>query len=508
MTAVVVRAFIFPWDDISWLILLAERTLAGARPYVDFIEVNPPGAIILYLGPVALAHELGIRAELVISVAAFAGGLLSLWLAGKILLRAQLLERRSLPATGALAVAWLLLAPGNTYGQREHLALIAMLPIFAVHAVRAREGKPKFTTALLAGSGAGIAVAIKPYFALALFLTAGAAVLRNRGRFKSTLALLAGAETAAAGSILLAYALACLVWFRGYFASSLPLILDLYVKFRLPIERLIFGYATLFLGGGLLLYLLAGGQRSWSRPLSIFAVAALGFALGVYIQGKAFPYHSLPALLLLMFSTGCLLIERLWPDADATMVNSLRYDPMLAFQLALYLVLSIGVLFYFGFSFHPPKLFPEVVRLAPPHPRIAAISESLKGPQLARYLSGSWVERTPNSWIGRYAAGWPQDDHFQFPSLSPNERARIRRYGRMDRDLFVEAVRNGNPDVIFVEPSRFSRSRLADSLVVHVMASYRCVETIFGTSIWLRRNPSLGRPSAPDSHGCLAGLKG
>src|SRR5436305_4316156 len=51
--------------DNSWLITLCERVLNGATPYVDFIEVNPPASILLYLPWVALARAIGVRPELV-----------------------------------------------------------------------------------------------------------------------------------------------------------------------------------------------------------------------------------------------------------------------------------------------------------------------------------------------------------------------------------------------------------------------------------------------------------
>ncbi|HLH48128.1 MAG TPA: hypothetical protein VKV96_02200, partial [Roseiarcus sp.] len=44
--------------DISWLLTVNERILAGATPYKDVIELNPPASILLYRIPALAAHWL------------------------------------------------------------------------------------------------------------------------------------------------------------------------------------------------------------------------------------------------------------------------------------------------------------------------------------------------------------------------------------------------------------------------------------------------------------------
>ena len=61
--AVVAQARFGAIADVSWMITISEKWLDGATPYVDFIETNPPAAILLYLLPVALARALGVHAE-------------------------------------------------------------------------------------------------------------------------------------------------------------------------------------------------------------------------------------------------------------------------------------------------------------------------------------------------------------------------------------------------------------------------------------------------------------
>src|SRR5437868_13748013 len=72
-----IQSFFVPIDcDVSWLITVNEKMLAGQRLYVDIIEVNPPASIWLYTSFVWLAHQLQLRPEAVI-VAAFIGSALA-----------------------------------------------------------------------------------------------------------------------------------------------------------------------------------------------------------------------------------------------------------------------------------------------------------------------------------------------------------------------------------------------------------------------------------------------
>lgn len=498
VAAAVIRSFSVLRDDISWLITIAEKTLAGGRAYLDFIEVNPPGSLIVYMVPVLAAHVLGIKPETAVSILTFVGALASIGLAGRILLQAELLDRSKVPTIAALALGWLLVAPGNAFAQREHIGLIAMLPMLAIQGVRADGKSPKTADAALAGLGGGIAIAIKPYFLLPILFSFMMILFRTRPSLRQASRLVATPEILSGSVILIAYALACVVLFSSYFSTTLPLVLELYVRFRWPVVRIIFSYPSLFIGAALLLCQLVGRSEFPTHPATIFTVAAMGFAVGVFVQGKGFPYQSAPALLLLMFVAGWLLIERRWFVATAKTAQSLFSDSKLVICGTFYVALGTAVLIYLGFSFHQPRLFFAVARLAPPHPRIAAITESLKGPQLARFLGGTWIERTPSSWIGQYAAGWGEDSGFRLPALNKDERARIAEYGRMDRDMFVDAIRFGKPDVIFVDPDSFSQARLLDPFVARAMIPYRCVEAVSGVTIWMRRPEPSRRAVAGD----------
>src|SRR5215472_16888374 len=61
--ALLLRRYVVPNVDVSWGLTIAEKILDGQRLYVDLIELNPPGAILLYLPPVIVAPLFGLRPE-------------------------------------------------------------------------------------------------------------------------------------------------------------------------------------------------------------------------------------------------------------------------------------------------------------------------------------------------------------------------------------------------------------------------------------------------------------
>src|SRR6185369_15480682 len=124
--------------DVSWWLLVSERMLDGQRLYVDILETNPPMAGSVYLLAVALARASHIRPELATAILIFALTALSLTLVWLVLRTSALRDRLADGRLAAWTTALLLIAPMYDFGQREHLALITVLPAIAVYILRAR----------------------------------------------------------------------------------------------------------------------------------------------------------------------------------------------------------------------------------------------------------------------------------------------------------------------------------------------------------------------------------
>ncbi len=106
---VLLRHLVVANTDVSWLITLCEKMLAGERPYVDFVETNPPAAFLLYLLPVMLARVLALRPEPVVDAFIFAAAAVSLWLSAATLGRSQFLARETIFRLAALFAAALVI---------------------------------------------------------------------------------------------------------------------------------------------------------------------------------------------------------------------------------------------------------------------------------------------------------------------------------------------------------------------------------------------------------------
>ena len=110
--------------DNTWLYTAAERFVEGARPYVDFIETNPPASFLIYLPGVGLARLTGLPVEFVVCACVFVFGLGVILFTGSILRRAHLLKPDDTGLLLNLAVFSFLFVAGLSFAEREHLAAI------------------------------------------------------------------------------------------------------------------------------------------------------------------------------------------------------------------------------------------------------------------------------------------------------------------------------------------------------------------------------------------------
>ncbi len=218
--------------DVSWMITIGEKWLDGQTPYVDFIETNPPAAILIYMPAVVLARLIGVRAEIVVAAYGFAAAGGSLALSAAILRRAGLISGLGALAL-ALALTALTILPGRTFDEREVFVTLLALPYLALCAARAARAPIDWRGALVAGLCLAAMAAIKPPYALI-----GAAVapyLTWRIGFRN---LLGAIEYHVAAAFLIAYA-ALTIWrFPAYGADVVPAVAAAY----LPVRE--FGAAT------------------------------------------------------------------------------------------------------------------------------------------------------------------------------------------------------------------------------------------------------------------------
>ena len=163
LVAIMLRGLL-PFNvDVSWWLTICERMLDGQRLYVDILETNPPMAGSVYMLGVIVARAIHTRPEVVTNGLIFlliAASLALTWRA----LRFSSLRERAGGAAAVWATVMLTILPMYDFGQREHLALVVLLPALAVYVLRANRERVAPSAILIAGLCAATTMNFKPYF--------------------------------------------------------------------------------------------------------------------------------------------------------------------------------------------------------------------------------------------------------------------------------------------------------------------------------------------------------
>ena len=467
--------------DNSWLMTLAERVLDGKAAYVDFIESNPPASFLIYLPAVAFARLIGASVEFMAAFCMFAGGAAAILLTGAILRRAQLLKPAEAGFFLNVATFILLFLPGFSFAQREHFAVICILPLLAVHCARASGAPCLPTYAILAGLLAGAAICIKPHFGLAVLFPLVFVLVRRR-----LLSPVFAAENWAASGVCFGYVLLLVVKFRAYF-DVLRMFLDIYVAAEVSTWMLLiypWSAITIIFACGLLLASRKEGLRDMAAaPLC----AAAGFLLAYFIQGKGFPNHGLPCVSFAGLAICAQAAPALTGSRPASYARLLRVHWA---KLIISGFTLLGVTYLFGafgqFSAweEHPGLDAAIRRQGLANPRMIAVSTQFHiGFPAVRHANGVWVGRSNGLWIMSYA-----QDKLDEAATDEAYRGRMKGYIDVDARRLLEDVRKGNPDLILVDSDDMDTARaLLHPDVAATLEGYAPLEKVEHIWLWGRK---------------------
>jgi len=479
--AVTVRALAPVNGDVSWLLTIDEKILDGARPYVDVIECNVPASFLFYAPAVVFARwtHLGVQFSTAAYVCLCA--VACVLLSGRVLRAAGLLARREAGFLVNAAVFALLLVPGYSFAQREHNASILILPILSVYAARAAGARVGYVEALAAGLAAATAMSIKPHFALAVLAPFAYALARRR-----SLALVFAPEQLVAVAAALANLVALLVWFHAYFPLA-AMLLDVYTPMREPFGDLL-TESWFAMNVALLAGLAAGFGRACLAPrVAVLALGSLGFVGAYLVQGKGWGNHGLPGVELAFLAIAMAIAPVFCAETEA--LRQAGWGRLRRYVLFVFLPAMLGapVLFgallsFTGFESYP-GLTAAVRRVAPPHPKIIAVSQMLDvGSPLTRNVGGEWA--------GRPNALWEMIFSQTYLDLGRGDaayRARLADYVERDARMFREDVEANRPDIVLVPVDPRVEKAMRNPDIVAALNAYAPVETAGGVAIWTRR---------------------
>jgi hypothetical protein len=437
--------------DVSWLITVSERILSGDRLYVDILEVNPPASVWLYLPLVWLAKLLVAKPEAVVSAAFVAAGLASVFATLRFAERLDDAPRR-LWLVAALSFVALVL-PMALFAQREHAALLLALPALAALATIGAGRAPGKWALCAAGAAAALIIVIKPFFLLAVIAPALWAAWKRR----SLVPLFPG--IAAAMATIAIYAAAVLLFAADYF-RWVPVIAQTYAPMHNVAWKVIAG-PTIFPAICLALALLLRPPRIPSLS-AVWALGAAGFIVAAVIQAKNYPNHWLPGCGLALAAAFVMLAQPGTAMFRRAAVGS---------ALALVAVAAM----YMWTIVPDPAVAAAIRRVAPPNPKIIALSPQLvTGHPVTRNVGGHWA----GSRAGLFTAAGAR-------FVGRSNKAAAEAY-REDIGSFAADVRINSPDVVLVERSS-KKWLMREPVIAQTMRRYRLAATAGGDEIWVRR---------------------
>ena len=364
------------------------------------------------------------------------------------------------------AAAVVTILPMHVFGQREHMATLTFLPALAVYALRSDRLSVPLWAILIAGLGAGITLAFKPFFAVPV----GLCMLASAVRARSWLVLLAP-ENIIAGGMVATISVGTYLLYPEYFTVIYPLVRDTYLSWSMPLSVIILNAASLLFTVAMLSVLFTTWGRRPDSLLLAAVLSASGFAISFFLQRRGWAYHSYPMVAVAMLVMGyALLVER---DAPSRRRFGLESPLILA------------ATFLFGAQWFNSSIYVGAVREAvadlKPHPRILVLSgEAAIGHPLVRNIGGAWVSRQEGLFIREYVR-LMREKTLADAATEP----RLKDYLALERNWLIEDFRKMPPDIVLVDNLRdgWGDWARADAELSHLLKPYVLVDSVKGIDI-------------------------
>ncbi len=459
--AVALRQVVAANTDVSWWLTLSEKVLAGQQLYRDIIETNPPIPILAYLPAVLLGRALHVRAETMVDALTFAAIAASVLVSLRIARRMSALDLGHGWPFAIFSIAVLTILPMQTFGQREHLASIALLPALTALAGRAQARALPWWAIVAAGLGAAITLAFKPYFVLGI----GAGIVTAAVLARSVRPLFAP-EHLIAAVLVVAYGAATAIVFPDYFGKIYPMVRDVYIPMKRPLADLVASPAVVIWAGALVLALaLRPGGRA-RAAVAVLAAESTGFAAAFLLQQKGWAYQSYPMIALSLLALAATLAER--PERA-------RPRAVVAGALVVTGALFLGGALWMNATSDARALTAPVARLGS-HPKILVLSaEPSIGHPLTRAVDGEWVSSQQSLWVREFVARLRRSR-----TIDAEMDARLEAYERREHAMLIDDIKRNPPDVVLVDNllGNWGDWLRADPDLGALLKSYRPTETI------------------------------
>jgi hypothetical protein len=279
--------------DITWLMQVGKRLIEGGHYYKDFIEVNPPMAIYIYLIPVLFSMIFHIDFISSVTIYVFLISILS-WLICSYLLK-QIFPKTANTVRYIFEISLafsLFILPAYAFGQREYFLIILMLPYLLLAILRIQQQLINRWFSLFIGLMAGIGFAIKPFFLLAWGLIEIYLIVRTK-----TLKIALRIEGLSCLGLFIFYCISILLMTPEYITQSKALIQPIYYRnFRVPFSWLLGHNIVIFSILALCNYCLVKKQLYYQTFCDLLAISIISMLIIFLAQQTLWFYHLLPVL--------------------------------------------------------------------------------------------------------------------------------------------------------------------------------------------------------------------
>ncbi|CAN7188436.1 hypothetical protein [Mesorhizobium sp. LjRoot246] len=439
--------------------------------------------------PFMLLEKLtGIRAELWLTFGVICLGVASLSFSARILANADPFYRRQAALWAASGAVFLILCfLPDQFGQREHFALIAILPWLALQCARQR--RPNFAAGtpvqrIMAGLGAAVVVMVKPpHFALALMLPSLCLAVKRR-----SLKPFFVTENLLGAAIAAAYVASIAVFDSAYFSQVLPFVGDVYLPMGTPLIDNLANWPRIVLLLAIATVIAAGGLRTMHWDTKILLTAAVGFVPAFLVMGKGWPNHALPMIVVAVFAFGIELL-RFGKLRDAGTIRKAA----LIFGCALVLQMTVRAQ-YSALTTDSGAIERSVaaIRGTVETPTVMSIAGQMQvAHPLTRLVGGSYISRYPGAWAVSYA---------EILARRADDPARRRKLeGIRDRIINENAIEivAQKPDIVLsgweTDPS-WSALMLKDKRIAEALNGYHVLHTEPEITVYVRDTATLGKP--------------
>ncbi len=436
--------------DVTWLLYVAGQILAGAEPYVDVVEVNPPLILYFMIAVKAAAQLTGIQDVLVFKVVVLGLVAASLLLAYAVLRRtipeSHRLARR---VTCLLAIAMLTMWVGYQFGQREHLAIALVLPYLFAAAGRAEGKELPLGLVVSIGVLAGVGVAVKPFF-LPVWLGVEGYLAVTRSP-----SLLRRPEGVAIGATLAAYALSVVLFMPAYLELAGLAARPYRSYYSNEMSEIATSPQVLYAALVLLAAAKVPASAQLRRLRGVLTVAMLMFGIGVVVQGKGWDYHWIPVQALLALMLGAIGV-----DGIGKLTGRFSYRHLSRALLGLVAALTLGYAvvrhataerIWVRLGETPIFLYQmmDAVEEHAPGGTISTLAVTMQvGWPLVSYTDVGWGSRFNCLWLlpGIYEGVTPGSEPFPY--------GRLEEAGELERyliDSVVADLLKYEPDLLFVD---------------------------------------------------------